>query len=308
MLRRVAALLVLLAIAVASVILIYPRVSGDILREYSFQAEAWMDVLPMESRDLTVLFLGGWGSQPELAKYLKGPETLLLGVRRATLSPDDVEILVLPAGGCLARCNEAAPVKGFIYYLRNESRQRVYKALAVSGTLRYRFSGYTVFFAVGKTPTGERDENVASLLAFRERLMLVVWGPPKEAKEALESLLSLGEGERLFDDETIRRAYYLSQRDSTPLKLIVGRPPEGLQGMYFLMSVVVDDSGEVRVRAVLASEGSSVDPVLLQQYVLNMSSLKGIELSADTTYSDNGLSLVEFRAAREDLEILISRL
>jgi len=308
MLRRVAALLVLLAIAAASVILIYPRVKGNALSEYSFQPEPWMEVLPTEARELTVLFLGEWESQPELVEHLKGPETRLLGVRRATISSGDVEVLVLPNGGCIAKCSEAIPVRAVVYYLKNESRQRVYKALAVSGTLRYRFSGYTVFFAVGKTPAGEKDKNVASLLAFRESVMVVVWGPPKDAKDALESLISTSQGERLFDDELIRRAYFLARLDSTPLKLVVRKPPEGLQGMYLVMAVVIDGSGDVKLRAVLASEGASIDPKVLECRVLNMSSLQGIELSTDSTYSKDGLSMVEFTATREELELLVSRL
>ena len=309
MMRRVAAL-ALVAVAVASVALIYPRLKNNPLKEYAFQHEPWMDVVPTGWDEVTALFLGRWAEDPELAKHLTGPSIQLLGVRGATFAPKDVEVLVLPPSGCLADCDSPVPTRATIYLLKNESARRLYKAMAVSGTLRYRHSGFTVFFAVGRMPDGKRDRDYASLAAFRDDLMILVWGSPKEAKAALEQLLSLSEGEKLFDDEGMRKAFAITSSGLRQLKFRAGGGDLlGLQARRVVLTLGIDEDGGVRLRAAAATGGvGELSPETLERAVSNLTSLQGVSLSPTESYSGDGVVVVEFEIPREQLEVALTKL
>ncbi len=310
MMRRVAAL-ALIAVAVASIALLYPRLRNNPLEEYTFEPPPWMDVIPIGWDHVTALCLGEWAEEPELAKHLSGPSIQLLGVRGATFAPKDVEVLVLPPGGCLSDCDSPIPTRATIYLLKNQSARRLYKAMAVSGTLRYRHAGFTVFFAVGRMPDGKRDRDYASLAAFRDDLMILVWGSPKEAKSALELLLSLSEGERLFDDEGMRKAFVLTSSGLRRLKFKVGGGDFlGVQARkVVLMLGISEGDGKVWLRAAATVEGmGELSPEILERAVSNLSSFEGVSLTPAGSYSGEGIVMVEFEIPRDQLETALSKL
>ncbi len=308
--RRVAAL-ALIAVAVASAALIYPRLRRGRTVEFEFKPQPWMDVVPTSWDPTTALCLGEWAEVPRLAEHLGGSTIQLLGVRSASLSPKDVRVLVLPPDGCLADCDSPIPTRAAVYILENRSAVRLYKAMAVSGTLRYRDSGFTVFFAVGRTPDGRRDRDYASLAAFRDELMILVWGQPKRAKAALESLLALPEDERMFGDEGVKKAFALASSGLRTLKVVVGSGSSlRLGARKVVIALGVEEGGDrffLRVSAV--AEGmSELDPDALRLAASNLTSLQGVNLTSSGSYSGDGVTMVEFEVPGEQLEEVLGRL